>query len=95
MFENITGYVILVVAAVASLVGGIIAGRAQALQGHASINQLLQSKVDFLENQNNGQAEQIARMELQLEVLKDMVTQRSEVAEVKAIVTRIAEKVGV
>lgn len=87
--------------AIATLLGGFVYGRQNALSGAASINQILQSRITDLEDRAVEKDALIVRMTGKIETLEGMVAQRARVEElhvkVDAVSTRvdaIATKVG-
>lgn len=55
---------------------------------------LLQIQVDVLTQNKAAVDAQVLELQSKVNILESMVTQKAEVAEVREIVTRIAEKVG-
>jgi hypothetical protein len=94
--------ILAIATAAGGLVGGFAIGRQNALSSAASINQLLQSRVDLLEADKGVQGQEIARLGSKVEALEGLVTQKARVDELHtkmdAVTTRIdaiAVKVGV
>lgn len=75
--------------------GGKRLGNSQAQQAAVSTVELLQVAVAELERQNRIKSDEVADLRGRISVLEDLVTQRAEVEEVRVIVDKIAEKVGV
>lgn len=95
------GTILAISTAFGGLVGGFIVGRQGALSSAASVNQLLQSRIDLLETDKAEKDTRIARLDSKVEALEGLVTQRARVdelhAKVDAVTTRIdaiAVKVG-
>jgi len=81
--------VVEIVVTVAAAFGGYAAGKYGAWQGAASVNQLLQSRIDLLETDNKAKGDEITKLRAEMDVLKGMVTQRAEVQAVHEVVNRI------
>jgi hypothetical protein len=95
------GTILAISTAAGGLIGGFVIGRQGAFSGAASINQLLQSRIDVLETDKATQGQEIARLGSKVEALEGLVTQKARVDElhtkVDAIATRldsVAVKVG-
>jgi polyhydroxyalkanoate synthesis regulator phasin len=92
------------IATVSVIVGafvGAVAGRLNALQGLAAINQLLESTIDSLKQDKNTMEESMSRMSVKIDALEGIVTQRAEIAQlhtkvdsITARIEAIASKVG-
>jgi len=82
-----------IVSGVAGALVGAVAGRLNALQGYAAINQILQSRITDLEHQETEKTAVISSLTIRIETLEGLVTQRAEVAalhaKVDALTTRI------
>lgn len=95
------GTILAIATAAGGLLGGYAVGRQGALSNAASVNQLLQSRVDLLEADKATQGTEIARLGSKLEALEGLVTQKARVDElhvkvddVMSTVNAIAAKVG-
>jgi hypothetical protein len=86
-----TSTIISTVVPLATLVGGWSVGRRGL--SRQTID-LLQIQVDVLTRNKAAVDTQVTELQSKVNILESMVTQKAEVAEVKEIVTRIAEKVG-
>lgn len=92
------GSIITILTGVAGVTGGFVGGKklgnVQATSLAVSTVGLLQVAVSELRQQAEQKNELIVELTTRVGVLEGLVTQRAEVAEVHAIVERIAEKVG-
>ena len=70
-------------------IGGFLGGRSTRWQTAASINQLLESRMDLLEQDNANLREKCEHQQMEIDALKGVVTQKAEIAELKQIVLRI------
>lgn len=87
--------VVTIVGGIAGAIGGYRAGKSSELQGAASVNQLLESRMDLLERDNQILRDKCDRQQSEIDSLRGIVTQRAEVAEVRKIVERIEAKLDV
>lgn len=97
-----TGTLIAILGGIGALIGGIYAAWSGRMQGTASVNQLLQSRVEQLAEDVKTRNEIIANLREQVKMLTDLVTQKANVQavqekaeEIKNLLDKIAEKLGV
>lgn len=90
--------IITILTGVAGVTGGLIGGKRlgqnQAQQTAVSVVELLQAAVEELKRQNEVKTAEVADLRGRISVLEDLVTQRAEVEEVRALVDKIAVKLG-
>jgi hypothetical protein len=88
-----TATIVTIVSVVAAAIGGLVAGKSSHLSSVTSVNQLLTSRIDLLDRQNTEKDAVITRLTSQVDALTNLVTQKAEVAEVKALVETMALRV--
>lgn len=93
-----SGNVITVLIGLAGIAGGFLGGRrlagGQAISTALEVVDLLQAQITMLKEDRQTKTTQIAALEIKVEVLEDLVTQRADVLAVKEVVDRIAIKMG-
>ncbi len=94
-----------VIVALGAALGGFVGGKRRsntaAVETAVGVVELLQVRIETLETGNSEKAETITDLRVRIEVLESLVTQRadveavaSEVAGVRGVVDRIADKMG-
>jgi len=100
-----TGTIVTVIVALGAALGGFVGGKRRsntaAVETAVGVVELLQVRIETLETGNSEKAETITDLRVRIEVLESLVTQRadveavaSEVAGVRGVVDRIADKMG-
>jgi hypothetical protein len=89
------GTIFAIASGVLGVIAGAFGGRLNALQSYAAINQILQSRIADLESRETEKDAALLRLAMKIESLEGLVTQKAEVAAVKAVVDRVALHLGV
>lgn len=96
-----SGTVVTVLTGLGGIVGGFFGGKRLAISTAVDVVELLQSAVEQLQRELHDKDQELAGLKARVEVLESLVTQkadveavRTEVGGVRAVVDRIADKVG-
>lgn len=96
-----SGTIITVLTGLGGVVGGFFGGKRLAVSTAVDVVELLQAAVEQLERELHARDREVQDLKTRIEVLEQLVTQKAdveavrvEVGGVRAVVDRIADKVG-